>query len=178
MNAPAELFAAFRDAFQSALDEEMSLDDFLTHCKSDRMAYASAHECVLEAIGKPKLVNTAEDARLSRVFQNRVIQSWDTFTEFHGMEETLMSLYAYFLHAAQGLEERKQVLYLLGPVGGGKSSLAEKIKSLCEAFPIYALKDPISGKISPLLESPLGPVRSRALRSRSSRIATASRAGR
>ena len=156
MNAPAELFAAFRDAFVSALDEELSLDDFLTHCKSDRMAYASAHECVLEAIGKPKLVNTAEDARLSRVFQNRVIQSWDTFTEFHGMEETLMSLYAYFLHAAQGLEERKQVLYLLGPVGGGKSSLAEKIKSLCEAFPIYALKDPISGKISPLLESPLG----------------------
>ena len=156
MNAPAELFAAFRDAFQSAQDEEMSLDDFLTHCKSDRMAFASAHECVLEAIGKPRLVNTAEDARLSRIFQNRVIQSWDTFTEFHGMEETLMSLYAYFLHAAQGLEERKQVLYLLGPVGGGKSSLAEKIKSLCEAFPIYALKDPISGKISPLLESPLG----------------------
>jgi serine protein kinase len=156
MNAPAELFAAFRDAFQSAQDEEMSLDDFLTHCKSDRMAFASAHECVLEAIGKPRLVNTAEDARLSRIFQNRVIQSWDTFAEFHGMEETLMSLYAYFLHAAQGLEERKQVLYLLGPVGGGKSSLAEKIKSLCEAFPIYALKDPISGKISPLLESPLG----------------------
>jgi serine protein kinase len=156
MNAPAELFAAFRDAFQSAQDEEMSLDDFLTHCKSDRMAVASAHECVLEAIGKPRLVNTAEDARLSRIFQNRVIQSWDTFAEFHGMEETLMSLYAYFLHAAQGLEERKQVLYLLGPVGGGKSSLAEKIKSLCEAFPIYALKDPISGKISPLLESPLG----------------------
>jgi serine protein kinase len=156
MNAPAELFAAFRDAFQSALDEEMSLDDFLNHCKTDRMAYASAHECVLEAIGKPRLVNTAEDARLSRIFQNRVIQSWDTFTEFHGMEETLMSLYAYFLHAAQGLEERKQVLYLLGPVGGGKSSLAEKIKSLCEAYPIYALKDPISGKISPLLESPLG----------------------
>jgi serine protein kinase len=156
MNAPAELFAAFRDAFQSAQDEEMSLDDFLTHCKADHMAYASAHECVLEAIGKPRLVNTAEDARLSRIFQNRVIQSWDTFAEFHGMEETLMSLYAYFLHAAQGLEERKQVLYLLGPVGGGKSSLAEKIKSLCEAFPIYALKDPISGKISPLLESPLG----------------------
>ena len=26
----------------------------------------------------------------------------------------------------QGLEERKQILYLLGPVGGGKSSLAER----------------------------------------------------
>ena len=156
MNAPTELFTAFRESFVSALDEEMGLEDFLQYCKGDRMAYASAHECVLEAIGKPRLVNTADDARLSRIFQNRVIQAWDAFADFHGMEETLMSLYAYFLHAAQGLEERKQVLYLLGPVGGGKSSLAEKIKSLCEAFPIYTLRDSESGRISPLLESPLG----------------------
>ena len=156
MNAPTELLTAFRDSFVRALDEEMGVEDFLHHCKGDRMAYASAHECVLEAIGKPKLVNTADDARLSRIFQNRVIQTWDVFADFHGMEETLMSLYAYFLHAAQGLEERKQVLYLLGPVGGGKSSLAEKIKSLCEQFPIYTLKDTVSGKVSPLLESPLG----------------------
>jgi serine protein kinase len=156
MNAPTELFTAFRESFVSALDEEMGLEDFLHYCKSDRMAYASAHECVLEAIGKPKLVNTADDARLSRIFQNRVIQSWDAFADFHGMEETLMSLYAYFLHAAQGLEERKQVLYLLGPVGGGKSSLAEKIKSLCEQFPIYTLKDSVTGRLSPMLESPLG----------------------
>ena len=156
MNAPTELFTAFRESFVSALDEEMGVEDFLRYCKSDRMAYASAHECVLEAIGKPKLVNTADDARLSRIFQNRVIQSWDAFADFHGMEETLMSLYAYFLHAAQGLEERKQVLYLLGPVGGGKSSLAEKIKSLCEQFPIYTLKDSVTGRLSPMLESPLG----------------------
>jgi serine protein kinase len=156
MNAPTELFTAFRESFVSALDEEMGLEDFLRYCKSDRMAYASAHECVLEAIGKPRLVNTADDARLSRIFQNRVIQTWDAFADFHGMEETLMSLYAYFLHAAQGLEERKQVLYLLGPVGGGKSSLAEKIKSLCEQFPIYTLKDSVTGRLSPMLESPLG----------------------
>ena len=156
MNAPTELFTAFRESFVSALDEEMGLEDFLRYCKSDRMAYASAHDCVLEAIGKPKLVNTADDARLSRIFQNRVIQTWDAFADFHGMEETLMSLYAYFLHAAQGLEERKQVLYLLGPVGGGKSSLAEKIKSLCEQFPIYTLKDSVTGRLSPMLESPLG----------------------
>ncbi len=155
MSGPGELFSAYQDAFVRAQDEEIGLEDFLRLCRSDRMAYASAHECVLEAIGKPKLVNTAEDARLSRIFQNRVIQQWDTFSEFHGMEDTLMQLYAYFLHAAQGLEERKQVLYLLGPVGGGKSSLAEKIKKLCEKFPIYALKDGVSGRVSPLLESPL-----------------------
>jgi serine protein kinase len=156
MHASAELFSEFRESFVRAQDEEMGLEEFLQFCKSDHMAFASAHECVLEAIGKPTLVNTAEDPRLSRIFQNRIIQSWDTFAEFHGMEDTLMSLYAYFLHAAQGLEERKQVLYLLGPVGGGKSSLAEKIKKLCEQFPIYALKDSLGGRVSPLLENPLG----------------------
>jgi serine protein kinase len=155
MSSPSTLFSDYRDSFVRAQDEEMGLDDFLRFCKSDRMAYASAHECVLEAIGKPRLVNTAEDPRLSRIFQNRSIQLWDTFSEFHGMEETLMTLYAYFLHAAQGLEERKQVLYLLGPVGGGKSSLAEKIKKLCEQYAVYALKDPDSGRVSPLLENPL-----------------------
>src|SRR5262245_65640864 len=156
MHASAELFSEFRESFVRAQDEELGLEDFLQYCETDRMAYATSHECVLEAIGKRTLLNPAEDPRLSRIFQNRIIQSWSTFTEFHGMEDTLMSLYAYFLHAAQGLEERKQVLYLLGPVGGGKSSLAEKIKKLCEQFPIYALKDSLSGRVSPLLENPLG----------------------
>jgi serine protein kinase len=48
------------------------------------------------------------------------------------------------------LEEKKQILYLLGPVGGGKSSLAEKLKALMEKTPFYAIKD------SPVFESPLG----------------------
>ncbi|MEF3851098.1 hypothetical protein P0P54_09405, partial [Campylobacter jejuni] len=70
MHASAELFSEFRDHFVRAQEDEMSLEDFLQYCRTDRMAYASAHECVLEAIGKPKLVNTAEDPRLSRIFQN------------------------------------------------------------------------------------------------------------
>jgi serine protein kinase len=52
-------------------------------------------------------------------------------------------------HAAQGLEEKKQILYLLGPVGGGKSSLAERLKALIEKVPFYAIKG------SPVHESPL-----------------------
>ena len=42
--------------------------------------------------------------------------------------DTIQRVVSYFQHAAQGLEERKQILYLLGPVGGGKSSLAERLK--------------------------------------------------
>jgi serine protein kinase len=57
---------------------------------------------------------------------------------------------SYFRHAAQGLEEKKQILYLLGPVGGGKSSIADRLKQLMEHVPFYALKG------SPVNESPLG----------------------
>ena len=66
------------------------------------------------------------------------------------MEECIENIVSFFKHAAQGLEEKKQILYLLGPVGGGKSSLAEKLKSLMEKEPIYCIKG------SPVFESPLG----------------------
>ena len=70
------------------------------------------------------------------------------------MEETIERIVGFFRHAAQGLEERKQMLYLLGPVGGGKSSLAERLKQLMEKEPIYVLK--AGNEISPIFESPLG----------------------
>jgi len=69
------------------------------------------------------------------------------------MEETIERIVSFFRHAAQGLEERKQILYLLGPVGGGKSSLAERLKALMEIHPIYVLK--AGNEISPVFESPL-----------------------
>src|SRR6185436_4764312 len=46
------------------------------------------------------------------------------------------------------------ILYLLGPVGGGKSSLAERLKALMEAQPIHVLK--AGDDLSPVFESPLG----------------------
>src|SRR5438270_490215 len=69
------------------------------------------------------------------------------------MEETIERIVGFFRHAAQGLEERKQILYLLGPVGCGKSSLAERLKSLMEIHPIYVLK--AGDELSPVFESPL-----------------------
>jgi serine protein kinase len=66
------------------------------------------------------------------------------------MEDAIEQVVSYFRHAAQGLEEKKQILYLLGPVGGGKSSIAERLKQLMEHVPFYAIKD------SPVNESPLG----------------------
>ena len=105
---------------------------------------------LLAAIGEPEVIDTRNDPRLSRLFSNRLLKRYPAFKEFYGMEDAIQQIVSYFRHAAQGLEERKQVLYLLGPVGGGKSSIAERLKMLMERFPIYALKD------SPVNESPLG----------------------
>ncbi len=79
-----------------------------------------------------KLSDTSQDERLSRIFSNRQIRRYSAFSDFYGAEEAIESIATYFRNAAAGLEESKQILYLLGPVGGGKSSLAERIKELME----------------------------------------------
>ena len=133
---------------------EMGLVDYLQACSEDPGCYAGPAERMLRAIGEPETIDTARDPRLGRIFLNRTIRVYPAFSEFHGMEETIERIVGFFRHAAQGLEERKQILYLLGPVGGGKSSLGERLKALMEQEPIYVLK---AGRdLSPVFESPLG----------------------
>jgi serine protein kinase len=144
------IFGNFQSRFEDTQQEEYSLEEYLEICKKDPSAYATAAERLLRAIGEPEQIDTANDPRLSRIFSNKVIKRFPQFSEFFGMEECIEQIVSFFRHAAQGLEEKKQILYLLGPVGGGKSSLAEKIKELMQQQPIYALKG------SPLQESPLG----------------------
>jgi len=149
-----ELFTRYAQSYEGRRETEMSLTDYLQICRDDPMAYATAAERLLSAIGEPEVLDTARDPRLGKIFMNRTIKVYPAFSEFYGMEETIERIVGFFRHAAQGLEERKQILYLLGPVGGGKSSLAERLKTLMEKCPIYVLK---AGKeISPIFESPLG----------------------
>jgi serine protein kinase len=148
------LFNAFVRSFEARRETEMSLPVYLDGCRSDPMRYANAAERLLAAIGEPQIIDTAKDARLGRIFLNRTIRAYPAFAGFYGMEETIERIVSFFRHAAQGLEERKQILYLLGPVGGGKSSLAERLKSLMEVHPIYVLK--AGDELSPVFESPLG----------------------
>ncbi|WP_148864045.1 PrkA family serine protein kinase [Marinobacter fonticola] len=140
----------FKDRYESTQEEEFSLEEYLEICKRDPSAYATAAERMLMAIGEPEKIDTARDPRLSRIFSNKVIKRYPEFSEFYGMEEAVENIVSFFKHAAQGLEEKKQILYLLGPVGGGKSSLAEKLKQLMQKVPFYAIKG------SPVNESPLG----------------------
>jgi len=148
------LFNAFVRSFEARRETEMSLLEYLEGCRGEPMRYANATERLLAAIGEPQIIDTAKDARLGRIFLNRTIRAYPAFVGFYGMEETIERIVSFLRHAAQGLEERKQILYLLGPVGGGKSSLAERLKSLMEVHPIYLLK--AGDEISPVFESPLG----------------------
>ncbi|AWB67578.1 PrkA family serine protein kinase [Saccharobesus litoralis] len=143
------IFEHFQERYDSTKNEEYSIEEFLELCKKDKMAYANSAERLLQAIGQPEMVDTSQDPRLSRIFSNRIISRYPAFSEFYGMEEAIEQIVSYLRHAAQGLEEKKQILYLLGPVGGGKSSLAEKIKSLVEKCPIYVIKG------SPVNDHPL-----------------------
>lgn len=150
MGVVMSIFEHYRSKFDELKEEELTLQEYLDLCKKDPLAYASPAERMLNAIGEPELLDTHHDPKLSRLFLNKVIKIYPAFREFYGMEEVIEQIVSFFKHAAQGLEEKKQILYLLGPVGGGKSSLAEKLKSLMEKTPFYAIKG------SPVFESPLG----------------------
>ncbi|MER8652429.1 PrkA family serine protein kinase [Mesorhizobium sp. M0586] len=150
----SDVFDLFSEIYANAADEEVSIQQYLLACREDKSMYASAPERMVDAIGEPKLVDTSKDERLGRIFANRTLKIYPHFSDFYGMEDTIERIAGYFRYASQGLEERKQILYLLGPVGGGKSSLAERLKKLMEQRPIYTLK--VGNQISPVFESPLG----------------------
>ncbi|MEY2333568.1 PrkA family serine protein kinase [Acidithiobacillus ferrianus] len=148
------LFDRYQARFLQRQEVTLSIDAYLDLCANEPMAYATAAERMLAAIGEPQVLDTQTDPRLSRIFMNRKLLTYPAFKDFYGIEDAVENLVAYFRHAAQGLEERKQILYLLGPVGAAKSSLAERLKSLMEQYPIYCLA--AHGQVSPLFESPLG----------------------
>ena len=150
----AEIFSLFSSAYARERREVISLTDYLEGCRDNPGMYATAAERMIAAIGEPKVIDTSKDLRLGRIFLNRTIKTYPSLAGFFGMEDTIQRVVSYFQHAAQGLEERKQILYLLGPVGGGKSSLAERLKHLMELQPIYVLA--AGDEISPVFESPLG----------------------
>ena len=149
----SDVFDLFSKAYASEARETLSLQEYLLACRDNAGLYASAPERMIAAIGEPKLVDTSMDERLGRIFANRTIKLYPSFSDFFGMEDTIERIVGYFRYAAQGLEERKQILYLLGPVGGGKSSLADRLKRLMEDRPVYVLK--AGEQMSPLFESPL-----------------------
>jgi serine protein kinase len=154
MTSDNEIFDVYAKSYDRNKQAQLSLREYLEGCKTDPMFFASAAERMIDAIGEPQFIDSARDPRLGRIFMNRTLKIYPAFKDFYGLEETIERIVGYFRHAAQGLEERKQILYLLGPVGGGKSSLAERLKELMENCPVYVLK--AGDEVSPIFESPVG----------------------
>lgn len=92
-----------------------------------------------------------DNTRIKKLHGNEVIRKYEFFKDdFFGIDRTIMKIVNYFNAAAMKGEEARQVLYLVGPVGSGKSSLVEALKVALEGSePIYALKG------CPMREDPL-----------------------
>ncbi len=130
-----------------------TLLEYLELVKADPGLADLAHKRVYEMIvahGVGEL-DRENDPRVQRLFGDRPVRVYGFFKdEFFGMESTLEKIVRYFHSAAMGGEESRQVLYLMGPVGSGKSSLVERLKrGLEELDPIYAIEG------CPMREQPL-----------------------
>ncbi len=127
--------------------------EYLENVKNDPGLSQLAHSRIYNMITHVGVqdINVEEDARLQRLFKNEKLRIFNFFAEeFFGMEKTVASIVRYFHSASLRGEESRQVLYLVGPVGSGKSSLIEKLKSELERIPsIYAVKG------CPMHEDPL-----------------------
>jgi len=127
--------------------------DYLQIVKDDPQVTMLAHERMYRLITAAgvKTIKTEEHSRLRRLYGNTIIKIYSFFEEeFFGIDQTIMEIARYFYAAAMRGEESRQVLYLVGPVGSGKSSLVESLKRALEnSPPIYVLQG------CPMREEPL-----------------------
>ncbi len=132
---------------------EGTLLDYLEIVKENPDVAIMAHQRMYNLItaAGTEVIKTEENPRLRRIYGNDIIKKYKFFEDdFFGIDKTIMKLVRYFHSAAMAGEESRQVLYLVGPVGSGKSSLMEALKKALETSPpIYALKG------CPIREEPL-----------------------
>lgn len=101
------------------------------------------------------MVHAAGVERLNEGTQHEVLSYKFFANELFGIEEPIAKIVEYFKSAAQRLEVRKRILLLMGPVGGGKSTIVNMLKRGLEDWTrtpggaVYAIKD------CPMHEEPL-----------------------
>lgn len=129
-----------------------NLISYLDVVKNDPKVVRLAHRTIYDMIVKQgiKDINDTDDVHAKRLFKDTNLKTYGFFDgEFFGMEDTVNKIVKYFHSAALKGEESRQVLYFLGPVGSGKSSLVEKIKRELENITLYSLEG------CPMQEEPL-----------------------
>lgn len=126
---------------------------YIEKIKEDPTITKLAHARVYDIIMKPgcRDIHESGDPHVKRLYKDETLKVFDFFTdEFFGIEKTVSQIVRYFHAASLKGEESRQVLYFMGPVGSGKSSLAEKVhRGLEAADPIYAIEG------CPMFEEPL-----------------------
>ena len=101
------------------------------------------------------MVHAAGIERQNEGTQHEILSYKFFAGELFGIEEPIARIVEYFKSAAQRLEVRKRILLLMGPVGGGKSTIVNMLKrgledwTRTEAGAVYAIKD------CPMHEEPL-----------------------
>jgi len=127
--------------------------EYLELVREDPRIAKLAHGRIYEMITTPgfRVLNKEDNPKIRRLFRNEIVKSYKFFEdEFFGMERVLAKIIRYFRSASLKGEESRQVLYLVGPVGSGKSSLIERIKEgLIRTEPYYVLEG------CPMNEEPL-----------------------
>jgi serine protein kinase len=127
--------------------------DYLERVKQDpsipKLAHARIYDMILQA-GVRDVLDT-DDPRTKRLFKDEPLKIYNFFADsFFGIERVIAQIVRYFHAAALKGEESRQVLYLMGPVGSGKSSLVEHIqRGLEQSPPFYAIEG------CPMFEEPL-----------------------
>ncbi len=127
--------------------------DYVELLKHEPEIARLSHQRLYNLITEPgiEVISTDENPRLRRIYGNDTIKKYNFFADdFFGIDKTIMKIVRYFHSAAMAGEESRQVLYLVGPVGSGKSSMMEKLKQALEmSLPIYSIKG------CPMREEPL-----------------------
>ncbi|WP_312337306.1 PrkA family serine protein kinase [Anaerospora hongkongensis] len=130
-----------------------TLLDYLAIVKENPKIAMLSHQRMYELLTRAgiEVIKTEEHPRLKRIYGNDTIKRYNFFKyDFYGIDKTIMKIMRYFHSAAMRGEEARQVIYLVGPVGAGKSSLMEALKRALEISPpIYSIQD------CPMREEPL-----------------------
>ena len=124
--------------------------EYLEKVKLDPGLQQLSHARVYDLILKHGTTDVPEsESRPSPI--EGVSKTYNFFSEdFFGIEKVISQIVRYFHSASLKGEESRQVLYLMGPVGSGKTSLVEKVESLLEdSEPFYAIEG------CPMHEEPL-----------------------
>ena len=103
-----------------------------------KLAHARIYDTMMRT-GSRDVLET-DDGHVKRLYKDEPLKVYDFFGgEFFGIEKTISQIVRYFHSASLKGEESRQVLYLMGPVGSGKSSLSEKLQRGLESLePFYA----------------------------------------